>query len=56
MADKNKTILSLYVDAISQLKVYELHSSLKKEGKTMLIHAYYDEPSMNKWRDSCTRN
>jgi hypothetical protein len=54
--DGNKEILKLYVDGIADLKKYELHPVLRKEGKTHLIDIYYDEAQMNKWKDSCIRS
>lgn len=56
MSQANKQILVQYVEGISELKQYELHPTLKKDGKKMLIDVYYDEKSMNKWRDSCVKN
>lgn len=54
--ERNKEILKVYSEGISDLKKYELHPVLKKEGKKHLIDIYYDEQQMNKWRDSCIRS
>ena len=53
--DTNKQILKNYDDAISELKKFEVHSVLRKDGKQTLMDFYYDEAAMNRWRDSCKR-
>ena len=41
--EANQGILKSYVEGINELKKYELHSALKKDGKSHLIDIYYDE-------------
>jgi hypothetical protein len=51
----NKQILKNYDEAIMELKRFEVHSVLRKDGKQTLMDFYYDEAAMNRWRDSCKR-
>jgi hypothetical protein len=53
---QNRQILVQYVEGLEELKKYELHPALQREGKRHLIDVYYDEAQMNKWRDSCVRS
>ena len=48
-------ILKNYNEGISDLKKYDVHPVLRKDGKQTLMDFYYDEAQMNKWRDSCIR-
>lgn len=52
----NNAILKAYGEGINELKKYEVHASLKRDGKQTLMDFYYDEAQMNKWRDSCLRS
>ncbi|CDW86141.1 UNKNOWN [Stylonychia lemnae] len=54
--EQNKEILKLYEEGLSDLKKYELHPALRKDGKKMLIDVYFEEAQMNKWRDNCIRS
>jgi len=53
--EANQLILKAYVEGINDLKRYEVHPSVKREGKQVLMDFYYDEAQMNKWRDSCIK-
>lgn len=52
----NLDILKVYKDSLDDLKKYELHPVLVKDGKKYLSDIYYDETAMNKWRDTCARS
>ena len=52
---ENEEVIKNYAQSIENLKRIEIHSLLKKEGKSTLMDIYYDEAQMNKWRDSCFR-
>ncbi len=47
--------MKTYDEAILELKKFEVHSVLRKDGKQTLMDFYYDEAAMNRWRDSCKR-
>ena len=53
--EANKQTAKAYEDGLAELKRYEVHPSIKRDGKTCLMDFYYDEAQMNKWKDSCMR-
>ena len=48
--------MKAYEDGLGELKRYEVHPGLRRDGKNNLMDFYYDEAQMNKWRDSCLRS
>jgi len=54
--EANKLTGRAYEDGLAELKRYEVHPAIKKDGKNYLMDFYYDEAQMNKWRDSCSRS
>ena len=52
----NVEILRNYKDALDDIKKYELHPVLRTDNKKYLADIYYDEASMNKWRDQCQKS
>lgn len=54
--DANRATLKAYDEGLAELKRYEVHPALKRDGKNNLMDFYYDEAQMNKWRDSCLRS
>ena len=55
LASAGPEVRKTYDDAILELKKFEVHSVLRKDGKQTLMDFYYDEAAMNRWRDSCKR-
>jgi hypothetical protein len=54
--EANRQTSKAYEDGLAELKRYEVHPALKKDGKNYLMDFYYDEAQMNKWKDSCLRS
>ena len=48
--------MKAYDEGLGELKRYEVHPGLRRDGKNNLMDFYYDEAQMNKWRDSCLRS
>lgn len=54
--EANRATMKAYEDGLGELKRYEVHPGLRRDGKNNLMDFYYDEAQMNKWRDSCLRS
>ena len=53
VVDQSPEILKNYSEGIGQLKKLRLHPVLVKDGKDHLIDIYYNEESMNNFKNSC---